>query len=160
MNLNAFVFRVMNAVKGLRSNRAQRGLPLVGRTRAELETTVETSSHFKDGFDGMPSGERSHVPQTEKEVVDSEIDWELITQVNVLSRNGVEQVDKKPLPNVGDCVQINKADSEYHGIVGRVQIVREYDLPVLAFVRFDDDTGRYFNVKYLIPRHTMACQEL
>lgn len=58
-----------------------------------------------------------------------------------------------------DCVQIYKEDSEYHGQVGRVKIFRRYDSPQLCLVQFDNHDQWYFNVKYLIKRHIMACAD-
>lgn len=81
MSVLAFCIRAMNAVKGLRSNRATRGLPLLGRTRGNLMTTVKTLPYLRRGLTVCPPGEGYPVPQTESEVVDQEIEWELITQI-------------------------------------------------------------------------------
>lgn len=59
----------------------------------------------------------------------------------------------------GDCVQLNKENSPFHGAVGTVLIFRQYDSPQLCLVRFDDDGANYYNVKYLIKRDLLACAE-
>ena len=90
MRLPGFCIRAMNAVKGFAERKNDKALssffrlPLVGRTRADLMTTVETSSLFKDGSTVCPTGEVDFsVPQTESEVIEQELEWEIITQVNI-----------------------------------------------------------------------------